>query len=172
MTEVVLVDESDKQLGTMGELEAHLGKGHLHRAFTVFVFNTKDETLLAQRSSTKMLWPLIWDSACASHPQENEDYKMSGERRLNEELGFSCPLVVADRFQYQAKFGNVGSEKEICMTLIGKYDGEVHPNPDEVAEYKWSSVADLKDNIDKKTDKYTIWLKIALDRLVSQGKIR
>ncbi len=172
MVDLVLIDENDNPIGVKEKMAAHLGDGDLHRAFTILVFNDKGETLVAMRSAEKMLWPLFWDNACASHPLENEGYEAAGERRLSEELGFTCKLEIADRFQYKEKYLDVGSENEVCTTLIGKYDGEVQPVPAEVAEIKWMSVKDLKDDMTKNPDIYTIWFKIVLDRLLEQGKIK
>ncbi len=172
MIKVVLVDSQDNEIGFKDKVEAHLGEGDLHRAFTVLVFNKNGETLIAQRSAEKMLWPLYWDNTCASHPLPNEGYAESGERRLSEELGFTCPLEIADRFQYKEEYGDVGSENELCTTLIGKYDGEVYPVTSEVADYKWISVKDLKFDMSENPDKYTIWFKIAIDRLIEQGRVK
>jgi len=171
MSDVVLVDDQDNEIGLMEKVTAHLGDGVTHRAFTSLVFNYKGETLIAQRCADKMLWPLFWDNTCASHPLPGEDYVTSGERRLTEELGFTCKLNVADRFQYKLNYNGIGSENEVCTTLIGVYNGEVYPVATEVADYKWISIHELKNDMIASPDKYTIWFKIALDRLIEQGKI-
>lgn len=171
MGKVVLVDEQDKSLGLKDKIEAHLGEGNLHRAFTIFVFNSRGETLLAQRSANKMLWPSIWDSACASHPEEDESYASAGERRLAEELSFTCKLKNVDQFRYYEKYLDVGSENELCVTLIGEYDGAVNPNPEEVSGFKWLNVDDLKVAIEKHPTDYAIWLKIAFQRLLDKSPI-
>ncbi len=171
MAEVVLVDNQDNEVGTKDKIQAHLGEGDLHRAFTVLVFNEKGETLVAQRSADKMLWPSFWDNTCASHPLPGEGYVEAGERRLMEELGFTCDLAVVDCFQYKERFGDVGSENELCTTLTGDYNGEVQPVASEVSDYKWMGIGELKSDMIKNPDIYTIWFKIALDRLIEQGKI-
>jgi isopentenyl-diphosphate delta-isomerase len=172
MVNLVLVDENDNQIGVKEKVAAHLGEGDLHRAFSILVFNDKGETLVTQRSAEKMLWPLYWDSACASHPYENEGQEAAGERRLTEELGFTCKLENADTFQYKEKYLDVGSENEICAILVGDYDGEVHPVAEEVADYKWMSVKDVLGDMANNPDKYTIWFKIELDRLIAKGRIK
>ena len=172
MVNVVLVDSQDKEIGQMEKVAAHLGDGHTHRAFSIIIFNSHGETLIAQRSADKMLWPLIWDNACASHPLPDEDYITAGERRLTEELGFTCKLILADIFQYSAKYKDIGSENELCATLIGEYNGPVNPAADEVADYKWINIPDLKADMVADPDKYTVWFKIAIDRLTEQGKIK
>ncbi len=172
MIEVVLVDERDNEIGLKEKVQAHLGEGSLHRAFTIFVFNDNGETLVTRRSASKMLWPLIWDSACASHPIKGETQEHAGQRRLTEELGFTCQLEAADRFQYKEKYKDIGSENEVCTTLVGEYNGEVHPVPSEVAEFKWLSIKDLKADMAKNPDEYAIWFIIAVDRLIEQGRIK
>lgn len=171
MAEVVLVDENDKQVGIMEKMAAHLSEGSLHRAFASFVFNSKGELLVTRRSSEKMLWPLFLDNTCSSHPLQHESYEAAGERRLNEELGFTCYLEIADRFQYSDKFDNIGSENELCTTLIGEYNGEVHPVSREVTDYRWMNVGDIKTDMKHNPDKYTKWFKIALERLIEKGRI-
>ncbi len=172
MVNVVLVDGSDNEIGQMEKVAAHMNEGTMHRAFTAIVFNSRGETLIAQRSADKMLWPLVWDNTCASHPLPDEDYVIAGERRLSEELGFTCKLILADIFAYSAKYKDIGSENELCATLIGEYNGEINPVADEVADYKWINIPDLKADMAEYPDKYTIWFKIAIDRLADQGKIK
>jgi isopentenyl-diphosphate delta-isomerase len=172
MADVVLVDKNDNEIGLLEKVKAHLNGGNLHRAFTIFIFDKNGKTLIAQRSIKKMLWPLYWDSACASHPVQNEGYVEAGKRRLLEELGFLCDLEVIDRFEYKEKYQNLGSENEVCTTLIGYFNGDIHPVSDEVADYKWISIGNLKKDMVKNPNKYAIWFKIALDRLIDQGKIK
>ena len=172
MSKVVLVDERDNDIGLKDTVEAHLGQGDLHRAFAVFVFNSSGKTLVAKRSAGKMLWPLIWDSACASHPERGESYEEAGERRLIEELGFTCKLKNVDRFQYEGRYSDIGAEKEVCVTLIGEYDGVVKANPEEVAEFKWMDINQLKASMSESPYAYTVWFKIALDRLIEKGIVK
>ena len=172
MIDVVLVDDQDNEVGLKEKFAAHMGDGDYHRAITVIVFNSNGETLIAQRSAEKMLWPLVWDNTCASHPLPGEGYEASGERRLAEELGFTCKLRVVDRFSYKEPYQDVGTEHELCTTLLGNYDGPVNPVTEEVADYKWISIVDLKTDMANNPDKYTIWFKIALDRLIEKGEIK
>lgn len=170
MEQVVLVDEEDARVGLEEKVSAHMGEGKLHRAFTVFVSNKKGDFLICQRSKSKMLWPLIWDSACASHPMNEESYEDAGKRRLQEELGFTCRLELVDKFQYQVAYRKIGSENEICATLVGSYDGVIEPNSDEVASWRWIKRSDLEENISKDPDKFAPWFIIALKRLNRRGK--
>ena len=118
--------------------------------------------MLCKRSALKKLWPDFWDTSCSTHVHQNETYKQAGERRLNEELGFSCELKFVSKFQYQAKFQNVGSENEICSLLIGNYTGDIKSNLDEVSEYKWINFEQLKKEINDTSS--SPWLKIAFQK--------
>ena len=162
MVKLVLVNEKDKKTGLAEKKKAHLGKGMLHRAFTVFIFNSRNELLIQKRSKNKFLWPLIWEASCSSHPLPGENYIAAAKKRLKKELGFACKLKLSGRFQYQANYKNVGAENEVCAFLIGKYTGKIKPNPKEVAECKWVKLEELKRNLKKNSKKYAPWLKIAL----------
>jgi len=169
MEHVVLVNEDDKEIGLSEKIQAHLGNGFLHRAFACFVINKKGELLIQKRSREKMLWPLYWDNTCSSHPIKDESYEEAGARRLSEELGFTCQLKNVDKFTYQVNFNDVGAENEICAILTGNYDGELKPNPTEIAEYKWISLLELKKDIEKNAHEYTPWFLIAFERLKISG---
>lgn len=169
--EVVLVDEQDHQVGYAEKVEAHLGQGTLHRAFTVLVFDSKGRTLIAKRSAEKMLWPRIWDSACASHPRHGESYEDAGERRLTEELGFTCKLTTTDKFTYHATWGTVGSERELCATLVGFYEGEIEVDESEVADWQWINMEQLLWDFEENPDSYAPWFIIAVERMLADGTL-
>jgi len=163
---VVLVDKNDKPLGLRDKTECHLGKGILHRAFSVFVFN-KDRVLLQQRSSEKFLWPLYWTNTCCSHPLPEESYKQAAQRRLKEEMGFVCAVQKIGAFQYQASYKDKGSENEVCAVLRGEYNGEVSADPKEVAAWKWVDFKELKKDVKLSPGKYTPWFKMEIDKFFS-----
>ena len=162
MVKLVVVNKDDEKIGLEDKLKCHLGKGILHRAFTIFIFNSKNQLLIQKRSKNKFLWPLTWEASCSSHPLQNEDYITAGKKRLKKELGFSCRLKFQDKFRYQTKYKNIGSEYEVCALLIGKYNGRVIANPKEVTDWKWVDVKTLKKDLVKNPKKYCSWLKIAL----------
>lgn len=168
MTEVILVDENGVEVGTADILEAHTGKGLLHRAFSVYVFrNDRKELLLQKRSEKKMLWPLIWANTCCSHPRVGETSREAGERRLKEEMGFTTPLSEDLSFVYRAEDADRGVEHEHLTLLVGDVDdANVIPDHEEVAEYKWISVEELLQDFDKNGDQYAPWLKLGLPKLV------
>jgi len=164
MKKLILVNKKDKVVGFETKEKCHQGKGILHRAFSIYLFNNKGQLLIQQRSKFKKLWPLYWANTCCSHPRQDESYVKAGERRLKEELGFSCFLKMVDKFQYQAKYKDVGSENEMCAVLVGEYDGKVKANPKEIAYWKWVDVNKLQDDFKRNPDKYAPWFKIGLRR--------
>ncbi|MBM3251094.1 MAG: isopentenyl-diphosphate Delta-isomerase [Candidatus Nealsonbacteria bacterium] len=162
MVKLILVNKKNRKIGLEEKKKAHLGKGMLHRAFTVFIFNSKKELLIQKRSKNKFLWPLIWETSCSSHLLPEENFITAGKKRLEKELGFICGLKSLGRFQYQADYKNTGAENEICSLLIGRHDGEIKPNKKEVAEYKWVDIKELKKDLRENPGRYAPWLRIAL----------
>lgn len=163
---ILLVNEKDEVIGTTARENCHKEKGILHRAFETLIFNDKNQLLIQQRSKYKRLWPLYWSGSCCSHVYQNEDYKKAAERRLREELSFSCELKYLFKFQYQALYKNIGSENEICAVLIGKYNGEIHSDPKEVADWKFTSLSNLEDEVNKNPKKFTPWFQIAVKKFL------
>jgi len=156
---VVLVSETDDQLGLMGKLEAH-EKGVLHRAFSVFIFNKSGELLLQQRALDKYHSPGLWTNTCCSHQRDGESSIQAGKRRLMEEMGFTCDLEEVFWFIYKADFDNGLTEHELDHVMVGYYDAEPLVNKEEVASFKWMSLKDVKDDISRNPDRYTEWFKI------------
>jgi isopentenyl-diphosphate delta-isomerase len=165
MKKIVLVDKKDKIVGYGDKEKCHQGEGILHRACIVFVFNQNGQLLIQKRSKLKKLWPLFWDNSCSSHPQKGETYLKTIKRRLKEELGFSCQPKFVDKFQYQARYKNIGSENEVCAVFVGKYNGKIKPNPKEIANWKWVELREFKKDIIKNPNRYTPWLKIGLTKI-------
>ncbi len=166
MEEVILVDEADNPIGTEEKLKAHRD-GKLHRAFSIFVFNSEGKLLLQQRALSKYHCGGLWANTCCSHPRHGEGTEAAAHRRLKEEMGFDCPLEEAFSFIYKAKFDNGLTEHELDHVLIGKYDGSVKSNPDEVASWNWVDVETLKGDMKENPDRYAYWLKVAMGKLGS-----
>lgn len=156
---VVLVSETDDQLGLMGKLEAH-EKGVLHRAFSVFIFNKSGELLLQQRALDKYHSPGLWTNTCCSHQRDGESSIQAGKRRLMEEMGFTGDLEEVFWFIYKADFDNGLTEHELDHVMVGYYDADPVVNKEEVASFKWMSLKDVKDDISRNPDRYTEWFKI------------
>jgi isopentenyl-diphosphate Delta-isomerase len=161
---LVIVDQNDNIVGSRTWQECHYGTGILHRAITTFIFNHKQAMLITQRAKSKKLWPGCWDASSSTHVYATESYEAAGERRLLQELGFTCRLTTLSKFQYQAEYVDIGSENEMCALLVGRYDGEIKPDPDEVMNWKWIDVSEPIDTIRESTDVYTPWLNVALEK--------
>ena len=161
---VVLVDESDEPLGVMEKMEAHR-KALLHRAFSVFIFNERGEMLLQRRALHKYHSGGLWTNACCSHPRPSEATAEAAVRRLREELGFVTLLHPAFQFTYRAVFDNGLSEHEYDHVFVGTYNGIIHPNREEVGDYCYKSMDEIRSNLVSHPHKYTEWFKIAFPRL-------
>lgn len=158
--ELILVDDNDREIGSMQKAACHEGAGTLHRAFSVFVFNDQNELLLQQRSESKPLWPLYWSNTCCSHPRLGETMDIAVERRLEQELGFSCPVSYLYKFSYQAQFGELGAEREYCWVYSGYYDGVVDANISEIAAWRFIDIKSLNDELERQPENFTPWFKL------------
>lgn len=161
---VILVNERDEEVGTMEKMEAHR-KALLHRAFSIFIFNGRGEMLLQRRALTKYHSGGLWTNACCSHPRPGEMVAAAATRRLKEELGFVTKLKQAFSFIYKAPFDNGLTEHEYDHVLTGGYDGRIHPDSDEVSDYCYKSMEEIRDNLSSHPKKYTEWFRIAFPRL-------
>ncbi len=164
---VILVDENDNPIGSEEKVKCHLPNGKLHRAFTALLFDDEGRLVLTKRAKGKMLWPNDWDGTFASHPRESETYVSSGERRMPEELGIKGTLDYLHKFEYHVPYKDVGSENEICGTLIGIIDRstELKRIEGEIDEIKWISSKELIEELKKNPQIYCPWMLIALELL-------
>ena len=160
---VILVNENDEQIGTMPKLEAH-EKAVLHRAFSVFVFNDKNELMLQQRAAHKYHSPNLWTNTCCSHQRVGETNIEAGKRRLQEEMGFVTELHDTISFIYKAPFDNGLTEHEYDHILVGNYNDNPKINSEEVSDWKWMSLENVKKDIAEQPEIYTEWFKIIFDK--------
>ena len=167
--EVVLVNEFDEEIGYMPKLEAHQ-KGILHRAISVFIFNTKGEVLLQQRALAKYHSGGLWSNTCCSHPLPHETPASGATRRLQEEMGIQASLTFLYSFLYKAELDNDLTEHELDHVFWGISDHEPIINTAEVANYKYVTINDLRDDLENNPAKYTEWLKICFDEVVDKTK--
>jgi isopentenyl-diphosphate delta-isomerase len=154
--EIILVNEHDEEIGTMEKMEAHR-KGLLHRAFSVFIRNDAGEILLQQRALDKYHSPGLWTNACCSHPFPGESVAAAAHRRLHEELGFDCALTELFSFTYRTEFDNGLTEHEFDHVLLGTYNGNIQPNPAEVADYRYLPVSRIMEEIENDPSSFTSW---------------
>lgn len=162
--QVILVNEQDEAVGVMDKMEVHK-KGLLHRAFSVFIFDSKGKMLLQQRSAEKYHGALLWTNACCSHPYPGEDVSDAAVRRLQEELGFVTQLQKIFCFTYHAEVENGLIEHEYDYVFTGEYEHVISPNPHEVANYTFESVEKIKEDIISHPQKFTSWFKIAFPKI-------
>ncbi|AOR26683.1 isopentenyl-diphosphate delta-isomerase [Formosa sp. Hel3_A1_48] len=161
--QVILVNEYDEQIGLMPKMEAH-EKAVLHRAFSVFVFNTKNELMLQQRAAHKYHSPLLWTNTCCSHQRDGESNIEAGTRRLKEEMGFTTDLKETTSFIYKAPFDNGLTEHELDHIMLGYYENEPIINKQEVEDWKWMPLEDVKHDINVHPEQYTAWFKIIFEK--------
>lgn len=160
---VILVNENDEQIGVMPKFEAH-EKALLHRAFSVFIFNDKKELMLQQRTFQKYHSPGLWTNTCCSHQRDGESNIEAGKRRLKEEMGFVTELQETISFIYKAPFDNGLTEHEFDHVMIGYYNSEPKININEVADWKWMSLENVRLDIKSHPENYTAWFKIIFDK--------
>jgi len=160
---VILVNPNDEQIGLMPKMEAHQ-KAVLHRAFSVFILNDKNELMLQQRAAHKYHSPLLWTNTCCSHQRDGESNIQAGNRRMQEEMGFTTELKELFSFIYQAPFDNGLTEHELDHVMIGYYNDDPIINPEEVENWKWMDIDSVRDDIQQNPDIYTAWFKIIFDK--------
>ncbi len=161
---VILVDKNNRKIGVEEKIKAHK-EGKLHRAFSIFIFNSEGDLLIQQRAKTKYHSGGLWSNTVCSHPKPDETYLQAAHRRLKEEMGFDCNLKKSFCFIYNTGFQNGLIENEYDCVFIGKFDGTPKPNHKEIMDYKWISMKELKQDIIKNPSKYSVWLKIALNKI-------
>jgi isopentenyl-diphosphate delta-isomerase len=163
---LILVDEADRGVGHLSKRLCHEGRGILHRAFSLLVFNGDGELLIQQRSASKRLWPLYWSNSCCSHPRSDETMEGAIERRQHEELGLRCPLHFLFKFQYQAQFDETGAENELCSVFIGRCTDSVKINADEIHAWRWIGPEALQEEMSSGgAGNFTPWFKLEWARI-------
>ncbi|MBI2145164.1 isopentenyl-diphosphate Delta-isomerase [Candidatus Woesearchaeota archaeon] len=161
---VILVDAADNQIGTEEKLEAHR-QGKLHRAFSTCIFNDKGELMLQKRDSRKYHSGGLWTNTCCSHPRPGEGLLEAAHRRLKEEMGFDCDLKEAFSFVYEAKLDKGLTEHEFNHVIIGQFNGKPILNPLEAEDWRWSTLEELRSDIEANPEKYSFWLKACFKQL-------
>lgn len=165
MEHLILVNEHDEMVGTMEKMEAHQ-KAMLHRAFSIFIFNSKGEMLIQQRAEEKYHCGGLWTNTCCSHPRPEEETVVAARRRLQEELGFTTPLKKVFDFVYKAPFTNGLTEYEFDHVFFGEYEGDLRPDPKEVAAVRYLSVNTIRSMMEEEPTQFTPWFHIAFPKMM------
>lgn len=166
---VILVDEHDKELGIMEKMHAHK-LGILHRAFSIFIFNSQMQLLLQKRAPGKYHSGGLWTNTCCSHPRIGEDIKLAALRRLNEEMGLSCELQHVTTVTYKANLSNDMFENELDHIFIGYSDTLPKLNPAEVSEYKYMELPEVQEWLINEPWSFTEWFKILFEPVKNELK--
>jgi len=162
--EIILVDEKDNPIGSGEKLTVHQG-GRLHRAFSIFIANSKGDWLLQKRSRKKYHSGGLWTNACCSHPQKGESLDKAVHRRLKEEMGFDCRLKEVFSFVYKAKLDNGLIEHEYDHVFIGRFNGQPVPDPDEAEGWRWIAPEKIRKEIKKSPENYSYWFKKSFEKV-------
>ena len=170
MEQVILVDENDRQIGLMEKQAAHVTP-HLHRAFSIFIFNSKGELLMQQRALSKYHSPGLWTNTCCSHPRDGETLAEATSRRLMEEMGMTCEMHEVYTFIYKAPVGQGLTEHEFDHVWIGRSDNTPQINHEEVESWKYMSLSDLKKDIQLHPELYTEWFKITFEEMSRHAEL-
>jgi isopentenyl-diphosphate Delta-isomerase len=161
--QVILVDESDTPIGECEKLAAHLHGGQLHRAFSVFIFDTEGRLLLQRRALAKYHFGGLWTNTCCSHPRPGETTLAAAQRRLTEELGFTTELTERGSFLYRAEDSASGlTEHELDHVFVGRFSHGPSPNPDEVMDWRWQAMDEVEAELLAHPKRFTPWFPLAL----------
>lgn len=167
MEHVILVDEHDHEVGLMEKMEAH-EKGVLHRAFSIFLFNDKNELLLQQRAHSKYHSGGLWTNTCCSHPRKGESVLDASNRRLMEEMGVEAPMRPEFHFVYRAELDNNLTEYELDHVVFGTFNGAPEINPEEVAAWKYMPMDAIEADMKLHPELYTAWFRIVFDEVYNR----
>ena len=168
--DIILVDEHDRPIGEEEKMRTH-ERGLLHRAFSVWIFNTEGELMLQQRALGKYHCGGMWTNTCCSHPRPDETTIDAAHRRLQEEMGFDCDLREVMEFIYHVDFPNGLPEHEYLHVFIGQHDTSPILNPEEASDFRWISIKELRENIAIDPEKYTYWSRLTLEKLIEKNII-
>jgi isopentenyl-diphosphate Delta-isomerase len=167
MEQVVLVNEKDEELGVMNKLEAH-ERGLLHRAFSVFIFNTNGELFLQRRAMNKYHSGGLWSNTCCSHQRPGEDTLEAGKRRLQEEMGLACELKHVFSFHYHVAVEHGVVENEMDYVLVGVTNQLPVLNENEVMEWKIENTDVIMEAVKKSPEKFSYWFPICFSDLYTR----
>lgn len=170
MTEVILVDKNDQARGQMEKLQAHQ-QGELHRAITVYLFNSQGEVMLQQRAAEKYHCGNLWSNTCCGHPMPGESTPAAASRRLGEEMGVGCELTPVFTLQYRLPLANGLTEHEFGHVFFGTTDQAPTLNPQEARAWRWQSLPALTDEIATYPERFTPWFVLTMAGIPAQYQL-
>jgi isopentenyl-diphosphate Delta-isomerase len=162
---LILVDSSDRAVGELDKAACHDGDGVLHRAFSLFIFDPEGRLLIQQRAPGKRLWPGYWSNSCCSHPRAGETMAEAVGRRLRQELGLEAALHYVYKFEYTARYLDLGTEHELCWVYVGRTTAQPVINSTEIGDWRWIAPADLDAELASHDERFTPWFKLEWRRL-------
>jgi|TARA_Y100000310_G_scaffold107696_1_gene106106 isopentenyl-diphosphate delta-isomerase len=165
---LILVNDRDEVQGSLPKIACHTGEGVLHRAFSIFVFNSSGEVLLQRRSAQKHLWPLYWSNSCCSHPRSGEAVQDAVHRRLMQELGITAELSFHYDFIYKAQYLEIGTEHELCSVWMGTSDDPIAANKDEIEAWRFVDPQHLQAELEQTPESFTPWMKLEWQRITKE----
>lgn len=169
---LILVDADDHEVGSSSKAKCHDGEGILHRAFSLFLFNDEGRLLLQQRSASKRLWPGYWSNTICSHPRFGESMEQATRRRLLDELNIESELEYVYKFAYQARFGDAGSENELCHVFLGRAPDVIRPNDNEISAVRFVSASELDREFANQPETLTPWFQMEWNTLTTDFRHR
>jgi isopentenyl-diphosphate Delta-isomerase len=157
---IVLVDDQNIVLGTAPKLTTHNSNTPLHRGFSVFLFNSRGELLLQQRSKTKKTFPLIWSNSYCGHPMINEPNVDAAKRKMSHEIGIDGVEVfeIISNYRYKVSMNGI-YENEICPVLVCFTDKKPRINRKEIEDIRWVKWQDFLKETEDKNKRYSLWSK-------------
>jgi len=162
---LILVDENDREVGVEEKLAVHR-RGVLHRAFSIYLFNSKGELLLTRRAAGKYHSGGLWTNTCCSHPRPGETTESAARRRLREEAGIDCALRHGFHFVYRAELDGGMIEHELDHVFVGCYDGVPTLDPTESDAYRWIDPHALLDDVKLNPVRYSTWMILSLAKTI------
>jgi isopentenyl-diphosphate delta-isomerase len=168
-SQLILLDEDNNEVGFLDKLSVHQ-QGHFHRAFSVLIYDGKN-VLIHRRAQEKYHCGGLWSNTCCGHPSQSNDIRQQAEKRLFEEMGFNCELQFLRQYQYHAHLDNELIENELVDIFVGRYDGEITPNTEEVEAFEWVDIGDLQENVIRSPETYTPWFRLYCRDVLGSGPL-
>jgi isopentenyl-diphosphate Delta-isomerase len=164
---VVLLDDEGRATGTAPRADVHTDDTPLHLAFSCYVRDGRGRLLVTRRALAKRTWPGVWTNSFCGHPRPGEDMVDALHRYAAHELGTTVRDVecVLPDFRYRAVDASGVVEHELCPVFVATLDGDLDPNPDEVAEHQWAAVGDVLDLVTTAPWAVSPWLVAQVEEI-------